>query len=278
MSLLVFSVIAGTVALAAGLVGSFSGFGSGMIIIPFLTVVLGVDIRYAIGASLISVIATSSGTAVREVRSGCINIKLSMILGAGTTLGAVLGAHLATILPPNTIVFIFGLTLLSFGCVVIGLQPRSFCTGPLRTSTDNLHLDGSYISHGVSPPLHMWRIQLGLGLGSIAGALSGLLGIGLGEFKVLTMDQVMGLPREVSAATGNLIFAITAAVSASAYLNRGYISPSIAMPVVIGALLGSSLGSHAIRPPRSRSLQVVFALLMVGVAGEMIYKGIVGGR
>ncbi len=248
-----------------------------MVMIPFLTLVLGVDIRYAIGASLISVIATSSGSAVCKVRSGSTSIKLSMLLAAGTTLGAVLGAHLATILPANTIAFIFGLVMLLFACAEIGFRPHRSFTSLLHTSTGKLHLEDNYLSNRVSRPYRVSHIPLGIGLGSVAGALCGVLGIGLGEFKVLAMDQVMGLPREVSAATGNLIFAITAAVSADAYLNRGYISPSITMPVVIGGLLGSFLGSRAILLVRPRTLQVMFGVLMAGVAAEMIHKSMTGG-
>ncbi len=278
MSLLVFSTIAATAAVVAGLLGSFSGLGGGMVMIPFLTLVLGVDIRYAIGASLISVIATSSGAAVCKVRSGSTSIRLSMLLAAGTTLGAVLGAHLATVLPANTIAFIFGLVMLLCACAEIGFRPYCSFTSLLHTSTGKLHLEENYLSNGVSKPYRVLHIPLGIGLGSVAGVLCGLLGIGLGEFKVLAMDQVMGLPREVSAATGNLIFAITAAVGAGAYLNRGYISPSITMPVVIGSLLGSFLGSRAILRVRSRVLQVMLGALMVGVAAEMILKSMIGGR
>jgi uncharacterized protein len=145
MSLLSFSMIVGAAAVVAGLLGSLSGFRDGMIIIPFLTLALGVDIRYAVGASLISLIAVSSEAVVRELRNDYANIKLSMVLAAGTTLGAVLGAHLATILSVNAIAFLFGLTLLSSACAVIGVQPHSSVN--LKNLFGNIQSNCRYLYH-----------------------------------------------------------------------------------------------------------------------------------
>jgi len=277
MSILLFSIVAGLGAIAAGLLGSLSGLGGGVIIIPFLTLVLGVDIRYAIGASLVSVIATSSGAAVAYVKDGYSNIRLGMFLEVATTMGALLGAHLASVLPVNVISVIFGLVLLPSAYMAMRFHPHAILSSHQDTWSAHLHLDGNYPSHGELRPYRVQHVPLGFSLMSVAGVLSGLLGIGSGEFKVLAMDQAMCLPFKVSTATSNFMIGVTAAASAGIYLNRGYVSPSITMPVIVGVLVGSFFGARAIKHLHTRYLRIVFALLMIGVAIEMIHKGIAGG-
>jgi uncharacterized protein len=276
MNIAEFTVVAFIGAIAAGILGALSGLGGGVIIIPFLTLVLGVDIRYAIGASLISVIATSSGAAIAYIRDGYSNIRLGMFLEVSTTLGAVAGARLASVLPVNAISIIFGVVLLPAAYMAIRFRPQSEPSNGQVTVPDRLHLNGSYPSHGRLKAYRVRHVPLGFGLMSIAGMISGLLGIGSGEFKVLAMDQAMQVPFKVSTATSNFMIGVTAAASAGVYLNRGYISPTITMPVMVGVLLGSFFGARAIHHLRTRALRIMFALLMVGVAVEMIHKGIVG--
>jgi uncharacterized membrane protein YfcA len=277
MSILLFSILAGAGAVVAGLLGALSGLGGGVIIVPFLTLALGVDIRYAIGASLVSVIATSSGAAIAYIKDGYSNVRLGMFLEVATTLGALLGAHLASVLPVNVISVIFGLVLLPSAYFAIRFHRREALSTYQDAWSAQLHLDGTYPSHGKLKPYRVQHVPLGFGLMSIAGAISGLLGIGSGEFKVLAMDQAMQLPFKVSTATSNFMIGVTAAASAGVYLNHGYVSPSITMPVVVGVLIGSFLGARAIQHFRTRLLRVLFALLMAGVAVEMIHKGIMGG-
>lgn len=276
MSILTFSIVAGLGAIAAGLLGAVSGLGGGVIIIPFLTLILGVDIRYAIGASLISVIATSSGAAIAYIKDGYSNVRLGMFLEVATTLGAFLGAHLASVLPVHVISIIFGIVLLPSAWLALRVHPHGAVTDRRDAWSRRLQLDAAYPSHGQWKPYRVQHVPLGFGLMSIAGVLSGLLGIGSGEFKVLALDQAMRLPFKVSTATSNFMIGVTAAASAGVYLNRGYISPSITMPVMIGVLLGSFLGARLLRHLRTRVLRFTFAILMTGVAIEMIHKGITG--
>lgn len=276
MSILLFSIVAGLGAVVAGLLGALTGLGGGVIIVPFLTLALGVDIRYAIGASLVSVIATSSGAAISYIRDGYSNVRLGMFLEVATTLGALVGAHLASILPVNVISIIFGFVLLPSAYIAIRFRPNETLSAHQDSWSAQLHLDGNYPSHGELKAYRVQHVPLGFGLMSVAGIISGLLGIGSGEFKVMAMDQAMRLPFKVSTATSNFMIGVTAAASAGVYLNRGYVSPSITMPVMVGVLIGSFLGARAIRHVRTRLLRIVFALLMTGVALEMIHKGITG--
>jgi hypothetical protein len=200
-----------------------------------------------------------------------------MFLEVATTLGALLGAHLASVLPVNTIAIIFGLVLLPSAYMAIHPPSESALSSHQSTFSARLHLDGNYPSHGKLKPYHVQHLPAGFGLMSLAGVLSGLLGIGSGEFKVMAMDQAMRLPFKVSTATSNFMIGVTAAASAGVYLNRGYISPTITMPVMVGVLLGSFLGARAMGHMKTRFLRIVFALLMVGVAAEMIHKGVAGG-
>jgi hypothetical protein len=276
MSILFFSIVAGIGAVVAGVLGALSGLGGGIIIIPFLTLVLGVDIRYAIGASLVSVIATSSAAAVAYIRDGYSNIRLGMFLELATTAGAVLGAHLTSVVPVNVISIIFGVVLLPSAYMAVRLHPQALPAEGRDSLSARFQLDGAYPSHGQWRSYCVQNIPLGFGLMSIAGIISGMLGIGSGELKVLAMDQAMHVPFKVSTATSNFMIGVTAAASAGIYMNRGYVSPSITMPVVAGVLIGSFLGARAMTHIRSKSLRFVFGILLAGIAAEMIYKGIAG--
>jgi uncharacterized protein len=276
MNIIVFSIVAGVAAVAAGLLGSVSGLGGGVIIIPFLTLVLGVDIRYAIGASLISVIATSSGAAIAYVKDGYCNLRVGMFLEVATTLGAVLGAHLASMLPVNVISIVFGVVLLPCAYVAVQTHLKDNIAYVPNGMAQRLHLDSDYPSHGLKRNYHVQHISLGFGLMSIAGMLSSLLGIGSGEFKVLAMDRAMHLPFKVSTATSNFMIGVTAAASAGVYLRRGYISPSLSMPVMLGVLSGSFIGARCLGRLHTRFLRIVFAVILIAVAVEMIHKGLTG--
>jgi uncharacterized membrane protein YfcA len=271
-----FTVIIGLGSLVAGFLGSLTGLGGGVVIVPLLALGFGVDIRYAIGASLVSVIATSSGAAAAYVREGYSNIRIGMFLEIATTFGALVGASLATGLPTSAIAIIFGMVLI-YSAYLSG-RPRA--EEPSTASSDLLakilRMDGSYPG-SISPMYyHVRAIPGGFSLMFVAGVLSGLLGIGSGAVKVLAMDQVMRIPFKVSTATSNFMIGVTAAASAGLYLSRGYIDPGLAMPVMLGVLLGSLLGARLLPGAKTRTLRVAFAFVILGLGVEMIYNGFTG--
>ena len=260
----------------AGFLGALTGLGGGVVITPALTLLLGVDLRYAIGASLVSVIATSSGAAVAYVREGFSNVRIGMLLEIGTTIGAVFGATLAGHVPTGALATIFGLALLQSAWQSnVSSDPSSapVTVDPLST---RLRLHGVYPSPKGPVSYHAERVKAGMAVMFGAGLLSGLLGIGSGALKVIGMDRVMRLPFKVSTTTSNFMIGVTAAASAGVYLRRGWIDPGLAMPVMLGVLAGSILGARRLIGTRTKVLRLVFALVIAAMAVEMIVNGIAG--
>jgi uncharacterized membrane protein YfcA len=259
----------------AGLLGALTGLGGGVVIVPALTLLFHVDIRYAIGASLVSVIATSSGAAAAYVREGFSNVRIGMFLEIATTLGALLGAYLTAIVSTHAIGTIFGLVLLYSAWASFRDHPDTAIRKPDALAL-KLKLQGSYPGPAGEEAYVAQRVPAGFSLMFLAGTLSGLLGIGSGAVKVLAMDQAMRLPFKVSATTSNFMIGVTAAASAGIYLSRGYISPGLAMPVMLGVLLGSLIGSRILVKAKVKTLRLVFATVIVLLGIEMIYNGMTG--
>ena len=260
----------------AGLLGSLTGLGGGVIIVPLLTLVFGVDIRYAIGASLVSVIATSSGAAAAFLKEGFSNIRVGMFLEVATTVGALCGAYLATRIPTAAIAIIFGIVLLYSAWTSI----KPVTEVPIQETEGRfarlLKLDGTYPTPEGIRTYHVRGVPLGFGLMYVAGALSGLLGIGSGAVKVLAMDRTMSIPFKVSTTTSNFMIGVTAAASAGIYLRRGYLDPGLAMPVMLGVLLGALVGARILPEAKVRTLRIVFSIAIAAVAVEMIFEGVRG--
>src|SRR6266852_7488116 len=276
MTIPAFTAVVAIVSFVAGLLGSLTGLGGGVVLVPLLTIFFHVDIRYAIGASLVSVIATSSGAAASYVKEGFSNIRIGMFLEIATTIGALLGAFLATRIPTSALVIIFGAVLLY--SAYLSRKPRtqaqrSLPPDPLAT---RLRLNGSFPDLEGPRSYNVQRVPTGFGLMFGAGALSGLLGIGSGAVKVLAMDQAMRIPFKVSTTTSNFMIGVTAAASAGVYLNCGYIDPGLAMPVMLGVLLGSLLGTRVLVSADTRLLRLVFSLVLLLLGVEMIYNGLTG--
>jgi uncharacterized protein len=277
MTILDFSVIVAIVSFAAGLLGSLTGLGGGVVLVPLLTIFFHVDIRYAIGASLVSVIATSSGSAAAYVKEGFSNIRIGMFLEIATTFGALLGAFLATRIPTSALAIIFGVMLLY--SAFLSRKPRTEAQrnlppDPLATS---LRMNGSFPDIGGPRSYNVQRVPAGFSLMFGAGALSGLLGIGSGAVKVLAMDQAMRIPFKVSTTTSNFMIGVTAAASAGVYLSRGYVDPGLSMPVMLGVLAGSLLGSRILVKAETKSLRLVFSLVILVLGLQMLYQGL-GGK
>ncbi|MFH0856078.1 MAG: sulfite exporter TauE/SafE family protein [Candidatus Omnitrophota bacterium] len=274
MDILTFSMLVGLASLAAGFLGSLVGLGGGVIIVPLLTLVFGVDIKYAIGASLISVIATSSGAACAYVKEGFTNIRIGMFLEVATTLGALLGAYIATKLSDSVIVVIFGAILIYSSYLTFKRIGQSSLAHKSDSLAARLKLDGAYPVAGGLEYYHVQGVPVGFCLMFLAGSASGLLGIGSGAFKVIAMDQAMRIPFKVSTATSNFMIGVTAAAGAGVYLNRGYVDPVLVMPVVLGVLSGSILGSRYLFGAQDKKLRIIFGAIILLLALEMIYSGL----
>ena len=259
----------------AGLLGALTGLGGGVVIVPVLALLFHVDLRYAIGASLISVIATSSGAAVAYVREGFSNVRIGMFLEVATTVGAVGGAYLAARVSTPAIGIIFGVTLL-YSAWSSFREPPNETPHPPNALAEKLKLSGDYPVKNGRVAYLAQNVPAGFGIMFIAGILSGLLGIGSGAVKVLAMDHAMKLPFKVSTTTSNFMIGVTAAASAGIYLGRGYIAPGLAAPVMLGVLAGSLLGARLLVRIRVPVLRVVFAVVIVALGVEMIYSGATG--
>ena len=276
MTVLEFSLLVWAGSVGAGFLGALTGLGGGVVLVPMLSLLLGVDIRYAIGASLVSVIATSSGAAAAYVREGFSNIRIGMFLEVATTLGALAGATLAVHISTGAISIVFGLVLI--GSAFLSRRPRTKSereTPPDPLAT-RLRLNGSSPDVDGIRNYNVQRVPLGWTLMFGAGTLSGLLGIGSGAMKVLAMDQAMRIPFKVSTTTSNFMIGVTAAASAGVYLARGYIDPGLAMPVVLGVLAGSLLGTRVLVKAETKWLRRVFSMVIVVLGIEMLYKGLSG--
>ena len=273
-SLLTLYLAAG--ALLAGLLGSLTGLGGGVVIVPLLTLGFGVDIRYAIGASLVSVIATSSGAAAAYLREGYSNIRVGMFLEVATTIGALSGAYIASRIPTSAIAVIFGVVLLYSAYSSLKSDVEVSPDAPPDAIATRLRLDGSYPVEGEHRAYHVRRVPFGFSLMYLAGVLSGLLGIGSGAVKVLAMDQAMRIPFKVSTTTSNFMIGVTAAASAGIYFHRGYIDPALSMPVMLGVLAGALMGARILPHAKVRTLRLVFSVVIGALAVEMMVKGFGG--
>ncbi|MEM3510221.1 MAG: sulfite exporter TauE/SafE family protein [Nitrososphaerales archaeon] len=264
------------VSVAAGFLGSLLGLGGGVIVVPALTLLLHVNIHFAIGASIISVIATSSGAAAAYVRDRITNIRVGMFLEIATTIGAITGAIVAALVQASILFVIFGVVLI---LSVIPLVRKIREEVPSDVAGDrlarSLKLEGRYYDEAVGRDVvyRADRTPVGFGMMYIAGLVSGLLGIGSGPFKVLAMDLAMRLPMKVSSATSNFMIGVTAAASASIYFLRGDVNPFVAAPVALGVLLGATLGARWLPKARSSLIRKIFAVVLVAVAIQMIIRG-----
>jgi uncharacterized membrane protein YfcA len=276
MNILEFTVLVFAGSLVAGFLGALTGLGGGVVLVPLLTILFKVDIRYAIGASLVSVIATSSGAAAAYVKEGFSNIRIGMFLEIATTTGALLGAFLAARISSSAIAIIFGAVLIY--SAFLSRKPRGPSVEeqqPDKLGT-LLKMNGSFPTAEGERVYCVRRVPAGFSLMFGAGALSGLLGIGSGAVKVLAMDQAMKIPFKVSTTTSNFMIGVTAAASAGIYLSRGYIDPGIAMPVMLGVLAGSLVGSRILVTAETKWLRVIFALVILFLGLQMMYQGITG--
>ena len=258
---------------SAGLLGSLTGLGGGVIVVPMLTVLFGVDIHFAAGASLISVIATSSGAASAYVKEGFSNIRIGMFLEIATTIGAVVGASIVGLISVNVVSIIFAV-ILFYSAVTTFIKKNMHVMHEPDPIAKKLKLNGNYPVGDTFVSYNVQKVPQGFITMIFAGVLSGLLGIGSGAAKVLAMDQIMKIPFKVSTTTSNFMIGVTAAASAGIYLKNGYIHAALVMPVLVGVLTGAFLGAKILRFTSSKNLKIIFSVILLVMAYEMLKNGL----
>lgn len=274
----------------AGAAGSLLGLGGGIIVVPVMTLFLHIDFRTAAGASIIAVIATSSGSAAAYVRDRLANIRVGMLLEILTALGAVTGALLAGRLAGPLLFVVFSLVLI-YSLVPTGRKIVSELRG--RTAAPaaeeaavsgrfaaSMGLEGTYFDPALGRTIEyrLRRVPLGAAIMYIAGLASGMLGIGSGVFKVLAMDNVMGMPIKSSTATSNFMIGVTAAASAGIYFGRGDIDPFVAAPVALGVLGGSLFGARILPRIAGVGIRIAFFAVIAAIAAQMLLRSLGVGR
>ncbi len=271
-----FLIILFFASIMAGALGSIVGLGGGVIIIPILTIFLGVDIHFAIGASIVSVIATSSGAAATYVKDKMTNLRIGMFLELATTAGAIFGAAIAAYTNSFLLELIFGSILLVSLVPLVRQIGEDIPANPeLVGLAKRLSLKGSYTEvDGSTVNYNATRPERGLVGMFAAGLISGLLGIGSGTFKVLSMDLAMKLPMKVSTTTSNFMIGVTAAASAGIYFARGDVDPFIVAPVAIGILIGAFIGTRFLLKARNPTVRKIFAIVLAISAVEMIVRAL----
>lgn len=258
--------------LGAGFLGALTGLGGGVVIVPILVLLFGVDLRFAVGASLVAVIATSSGAAAAYVREGYTNIRVGILLEVATVTGAIVGAIIAGMVSKNAIASIFVVAL--FWSAYSTLRPPK----PLPPDTEpdaisrKFRLDSTYPTKEGMVAYRVHHVPMGGAIMFCAGMLSALVGIGSGIVKVFAMDRMMRLPFKVSTTTSNFMIGVTAAASAGIYLQRGQIQPAIAAPVALGALIGSLAGARVLPRIHTKALRYVFAGVVVFAGVELLRR------
>jgi uncharacterized membrane protein YfcA len=280
MTPLEFALLVFAISIVAGALGSLLGLGGGIIVVPALTLLFHIDIRFAIGASIVSVIATSSGAAAAYVRERLTNLRVAMVLEIATTSGAISGAYLVQYIHDSWLFVIFGIVMGYSSILMFRKLKDPVDQLPTKPApwADYLRLHSSYYDEALGREV-VYRVvstRIGLGWMYVAGAISGMLGIGSGSLKVAAMDLAMRLPIKVSTATSNFMIGVTAAASASLYFARGDINPFVAAPVALGVLIGALIGSRLLPKLQSSTIRLIFVVVLLWISAEMLFKGVRG--
>jgi len=276
LTILLFSVLLIAFSVLAGMLGALTGLGGGIVVIPVLVLLFHIDIHYAMGASLISVITTSSGTAAAYLYNGYINLRIGMFLEVAAVIGAFVGALLIAVVSKTFLTIVFSIVLFFSAYLTIKRHEEAEQYHDSHPLAVALKLDGTYPTLHGTDHYHVQNAPLGFLLMGCAGCLSGLLGIGSGILKVLAMDQALRIPYKVATTTSNFMIGITAAVSAGIYFTHGYIIPSVAFPVMLGVVVGSFIGAKLLSSIGTRTLRVIFSIAISLVGLQMLINALRG--
>ena len=270
------------IAVLAGFLGSLVGLGGGIIITPALTILFGIDIKYAIGASIVAVIATSSGSAIAFVKDHVSNMRVGMLLEVFTTTGGIVGALMAGIFSSKLLYIFFSLILLNsfYGMLkktgLINKGKREEDKVENDKYADKYKLNSTYYDKatGKTVKYNVTNVPQGSLVMFGAGFASGLLGIGSGAFKVVALDSYMKLPIKVSTATSNFMMGVTATASALIYFFNGTINPAIAAPIALGTLIGSRTGAKVMQRLDAKYIRYIFLPILLFTIVNMFLKGV----
>ena len=275
MESVVYEILIFLIAVLGGTIGSLVGLGGALVITPMLSTVVGIPLHYAIGASLVAIICTSSATSLVSLKShGLTKEKLGLFLALATAVGAIIGAEIAIIIAPKILFMIFGIMLLIVAILSFFKKDsgpnQNVKLSPLAYKlqlNDTITIKDKTISYNVEKPLWGFLAMSG------AGFIGGLLGIGAGVFKVVAMDKIMKIPFRVSTSTSNFVMGITAFAATSTYYFAGYINGLVTLPVALGTLLGATIGSKIMPHIPVTVLRLAFFLVVLIAAVQMIGKG-----
>jgi len=281
VDLALFVLLLVLVAVLAGLVGSLTGLGGGVVMIPLLVVLFATSIPVAIGTGFVTILATSSATGATYVRDRLSDIRIGMFLEIATVPGALLGATATVFL---THAHLASALLIALGVVLLGTIPLVLsrrhveipALGPQGPVARRLGLSGEYYDHFLQRdvPYRAARARPALAVMFSAGVVSGMFGIGAGVLKVLALERSMNLPMKVSTATSNFMIGVTAAAGAGVMLSAGYVNPIVAAPVAIGTALGAFLGSQVLPALRNRTVRTIYVPVVLALAIEVILRGL----
>ena len=276
MTVFYFSVLIFIFSYFAGFLGAITGFGGGIIIIPILVLFFNINIHYAMGASLVAAMATSSTAAYAYMRSQYTNFRIGLFLEIMAVIGAFFGALLVAFLSKSFIAILLSLILFLSAYLTIKRDEEKDAPQTSHPWATALNLDGTYLTREGVKAYHVARVPYAFFMMGLAGILSGLLGIGAGTLKVLVMDQALGLPYKIATATSNFMIGITAAVSAGIYFSHGYINPSLTFPVLLGVIIGSFSGAKILKKIHHRTLRIIFSVLICIIGLQLLYNALSG--
>jgi len=264
------------ISLPVGFLGALTGLGGASILIPIL-VSLGVPVKEAIASGMVTIIATSSGSAASYVREGIANVKVAMYLEMFTMIGAIAGATITTKIAPIYLYFFFAAFLAtSFLKLRRGMTTNSVSPGHQDRLAEWLELHGSYFDEATKETI-VYRVDRaflgGLGM-MVAGLAAGMLGIGAGAFKVTVQENILKLPPKVASTTSNFIIGMTALAGTSVYLFSGLLNLTLMGPMAVGTTIGAILGGRILNRLGNRILRFLFFLIVIFLILQMLYKGV----
>jgi uncharacterized protein len=274
LTILLFSALLFLFSILAGLIGALTGLGGGVVVIPVMVLIFHIDMRYAMGASLICVMANSSGAAAAYLKEGYTNLRIGLFLETAAVIGAFTGALLAAHVSKVFLSAIFSFVLFLSAFLTLRRKESEEFYEESHPWSLHLKLDSSYPLEKKKQHYRVQNVPFAYGIMIIAGMISGLLGIGSGTLKVLAMDQGMRLPYKVATTTSNFMIGITAAVSAGIYFAHGYIQPALTFPVMIGVLAGAFIGAKLLKQLHHRTLRIFFSIILCFIGLEMLYQAL----
>jgi uncharacterized protein len=276
LTILTFSILLLFISFIAGLLGSLTGLGGGVVIIPALVLLFHVNIHFAMGASLMSVIATSSGAAIAYLREGYTNLRIGIFLETAAVVGAFIGALLVAVISKLVLTLLFSGILFFSAYLTLKRREENETFLSSHPWAIALQLDSAYPNQNQLTPYRVQRVPHALCIMGLAGMTSGLLGIGSGALKVLAMDQALRLPYKVATTTSNFMIGITAAVSAGIYFAHGFINPALTFPVVLGVLAGAFCGARLLSKIQNQILRIIFSVVICLLGVQMIFNALQG--